>query len=205
MAETDRNAMPAAQDLSGFQRDLLYVIASVEPAKGLKIRDDISAYYDDEVNNGRLYPNLDTLVEKGLVEKGKFDDRTNAYELTDTGKRAIDRRRSWEAKCTSATTIDLDTDTHDRLLSYQRDDETLSETAARVLPAVLPHSITFEDVGIDAETVDTDTRFVLERWPDGDGHVGTWVYNSKTQYLRANKTVVEHTNLERDDDAEVSA
>jgi Ser-tRNA(Ala) deacylase AlaX len=93
--------------------------------------------------------------------------------------------------------IELDADMHDRLRSYQREDETLSETAARVLPAVLPHSTTFKHAGIDAASLDTDTRFVLERWPD-DSRMRTWVFDSKTAYLRANKPVIEHTNLERE-------
>jgi len=43
-----------------------------------------------EIHHGRLYPNLDTLVEKGLVEKGEKDRRTNVYTLTRRG------RREWE-------------------------------------------------------------------------------------------------------------
>ncbi|MFB6155190.1 MAG: PadR family transcriptional regulator, partial [Haloferacaceae archaeon] len=48
------------------------------------------------IHHGRLYPNLDTLVEKGLVEKGQRDRRTNYYTLTRRGRREIDARREWE-------------------------------------------------------------------------------------------------------------
>jgi len=83
-------------DLTGFQRDLLYVIAGFEEPHGLAVKDELETYYEQEVNHGRLYPNLDTLVEKGLVEKGEIDDRTNSYTLTQRGRREIAARRNWE-------------------------------------------------------------------------------------------------------------
>ena len=83
-------------DLTGFQRDLLYVIAGLDEPKGLAVKAELDAYYGVEINHGRLYPNLDVLVEKGLVEKGKLDDRTNAYSLTRRGNREIQDRRRWE-------------------------------------------------------------------------------------------------------------
>jgi DNA-binding PadR family transcriptional regulator len=83
-------------DLSGFQRDILYVIASEEEPHGLAIRDELMEYYEKEIHHGRLYPNLDELVEKGLVEKGTIDRRTNSYGLTRRGGREIEARRKWE-------------------------------------------------------------------------------------------------------------
>jgi len=56
-------------DLTGFQRDLLTVTAGIEEPHGLAIKDELEDYYEKEIHHGRLYPNLDTLVEKGLVEK----------------------------------------------------------------------------------------------------------------------------------------
>jgi DNA-binding PadR family transcriptional regulator len=83
-------------DLTGFQRDLLYVIAGLDKPHGLAIKQELEEYYENEVNHGRLYPNLDTLVEKGLVEKGQRDRRTNFYTLTRRGDREIDARQEWE-------------------------------------------------------------------------------------------------------------
>jgi len=83
-------------DLTGFQRDLMYVIAGNEEPHGLKIKAELEEYYETEIHHGRLYPNLDTLVEKGLVEKGEIDQRTNYYTLTRRGRREIDARRDWE-------------------------------------------------------------------------------------------------------------
>jgi len=84
------------QDLSGFQRDLLYTIAGYDRPNGLTIKAELESYYDAEVNHGRLYPNLDDLVEKGLIEKGSKDRRTNYYVLTARGRREIEARREWE-------------------------------------------------------------------------------------------------------------
>lgn len=85
-------------DLTGFQRDLLYVVAGLEKPHGLAIKEELEAYYEGEVHHGRLYPNLDELVEKGLVEKGEIDRRTNFYALTDRGGRELTARREWEAE-----------------------------------------------------------------------------------------------------------
>ena len=85
-------------DLTGFQRDLLYAIAGEEEPHGLAIKEVLEAYYGKEIHHGRLYPNLDTLVDKGLVEKGERDRRTNYYVLTRRGRREIESRREWEAQ-----------------------------------------------------------------------------------------------------------
>jgi DNA-binding PadR family transcriptional regulator len=83
-------------DLTGFQRDVLYVIAGLNEPHGLAIKDELEDYYEKEIHHGRLYPNLDTLVEKGLVEKGQLDRRTNSYELTRRGHREIAARKEWQ-------------------------------------------------------------------------------------------------------------
>ena len=85
-------------DLTGFQRDLLYVIAGRERPHGLAIKEELEDYYEKEIHHGRLYPNLDTLVDKGLVEKGDKDRRTNFYTLTRRGRREIEDRRRWEGE-----------------------------------------------------------------------------------------------------------
>jgi len=83
-------------DLTGFQRDMLYVIAGREEPHGLAIKEELEQYYQTEIHHGRLYPNLDTLVEKGLVEKGQHDRRTNLYSLTSRGRRELTARSEWE-------------------------------------------------------------------------------------------------------------
>ena len=78
-------------DLTGFQRDLLYIIAGLEEPHGLAIKSELEGYYENDINHGRLYPNLDT-----LVEKGQKDRRTNSYTVTGRGNRELDARREWE-------------------------------------------------------------------------------------------------------------
>lgn len=85
-------------DLTGFQRDLLYVIAGNEQPSGQDVKDEIEQYYSSEINHGRLYPNLDTVVNKELVEKGQLDRRTNYYDTTDDGLEQLQERREWESQ-----------------------------------------------------------------------------------------------------------
>lgn len=85
-------------DLTSFQRDLLYVIAGLDAPHGLKIKTELEAYYPTEVNHGRLYPNLDTLVEKDLINKSQKDDRTNEYTVTQHGASVIEARNAWVAE-----------------------------------------------------------------------------------------------------------
>ena len=92
-------------DLTGFQRDLLYVVSGHEKPHGLAIKEELESYYEKEVHHGRLYPNLDTLVEKGLIEKGEQDRRTNFYTTTARGRRELEARRRWEANY-----VDIDVD-----------------------------------------------------------------------------------------------
>ncbi|CDK38198.1 PadR family transcriptional regulator [Halorubrum sp. AJ67] len=82
-------------DLTGFQRDLLYVTAGLEEPHGLAIKEELEDYYEKDIHHGRLYPNLDTLVEKGLIEKSEKDKRTNMYSLTRRGQREIEARQEW--------------------------------------------------------------------------------------------------------------
>ena len=83
-------------DLTGFQRDLLFVIDGLDHPHGLAIKEELESYYEKEIHHGRLYPNLDTVVDKGLVEKGQQDRRTNYYTITARGNRELRDRRDWE-------------------------------------------------------------------------------------------------------------
>ena len=84
-----------ARELTAFQQNIL-VILGEEPRYGLAIKRELEDYYDDEVNHGRLYPNLDDLVELGLVEKSELDKRTNQYALTEEGYETVKNQLAWE-------------------------------------------------------------------------------------------------------------
>lgn len=81
--------MNTIRNLTGFQRDLLRAIAHNDGSRGLLLKDKLQEMYGTEINHGRLYPNLDDLVEYGLIEKGTIDDRTNSYSLTEDGRDTI--------------------------------------------------------------------------------------------------------------------
>jgi DNA-binding PadR family transcriptional regulator len=71
------------------------VITGLDEPHGLALKDERELYFESAVPHGRLYPDLDTLVDKG-GEKGSKDCRTNVYAITQRGGREIDARREWE-------------------------------------------------------------------------------------------------------------
>lgn len=86
--------------LTGFQRDVLYVIAGMDSPNGLAIKGDLDDYYANVINHGRLDPNLHAQIDMGLVEKGIIDDRSNSYSLTEEGNELLAERREWELETT---------------------------------------------------------------------------------------------------------
>lgn len=96
MSESDVEELGAAQ-LTGFQRDLLAVLSHHDNLHGLGIKELIQARYGKEIHHGRLYPNLDTLVDKGLVRKSQRDRRTNEYATTRIGEQTISQYTEWLA------------------------------------------------------------------------------------------------------------
>lgn len=95
---SEAQAVPGTQqtahDLTAFQHNILVILAE-EPMYGLAIKRELESYYGTEVNHGRLYPNLDDLVERGLVAKSELDKRTNQYELTDDGYETVLGQLNW--------------------------------------------------------------------------------------------------------------
>ena len=84
--------------LTAFRRDLLWTLfhEADHEAYGLHIKRQLEALYGEEVNHGRLYPNLDDLVEDGLIEKSAIDKRTNNYALTERATTLLAERQAWE-------------------------------------------------------------------------------------------------------------
>lgn len=93
-AQTVTDTPGIARELTAFQQNILTILAE-KPRYGLAIKRELETYYDSDVNHGRLYPNLDDLVEMGLVEKSELDKRTNQYSLTDEGYDAILNQLGW--------------------------------------------------------------------------------------------------------------
>jgi DNA-binding MarR family transcriptional regulator len=89
-------AAVADPELTKFQLRTLAILAE-EARYGLAIKRELAQYYGKVVNHGQLYPNLDTLVEKGFVAKTELDQRTNEYSLTDAGAQALAEEIHWIA------------------------------------------------------------------------------------------------------------
>ena len=77
-------------DLSGFERDLLVDIYQMDQPSGQDILDRLEANHGEDVKHGRLYPNLDDLVDYGLLDKGEQNLRTNYYQITNDGRRLVE-------------------------------------------------------------------------------------------------------------------
>ncbi len=86
--------MTTYHDLTGFRRDCLQAIAAVDGEPyGRALQDWLDDHYSEPVNHGRLYQNLDRLVEADLVqttETATDDERRVVYTLTDTGYRLLE-------------------------------------------------------------------------------------------------------------------
>ena len=93
-------------DLTGFQRSLLREIYRMDQPSGQAVKERIEALTGQHINHGRLYPNLDTLVDSQLVEKGSQDRRTNYYEVTNDGRRLVEQTAREFEKATSAVATD---------------------------------------------------------------------------------------------------
>jgi DNA-binding PadR family transcriptional regulator len=113
---TDRNVSESVKDggsvplwdLTGFQRDLLWTAWSLPSPSGQEIKEVLAAESGAELNHGRLYPNLDALVDAGLLAKSQRDRRTNEYDLTDAGREALRARLAWQRRHDEAAEVTLD-------------------------------------------------------------------------------------------------
>mgnify|MGYP000117114852 CR=1 FL=1 len=86
----------SASDLTQFQFQLLAILAERDDApKGVTVKESLEAHHDTEINHGRLYQNLDQLVEAGFVTKRPRDGRTNAYILTAEGRETLEAELAW--------------------------------------------------------------------------------------------------------------
>lgn len=80
-------------DLTLFRVECLAAIAHLdaeqEVVNGLEVLETVANRLDVESRHGRIYPNLEWLIERELVEKQKVNGRTNAYSLTSLGTQAL--------------------------------------------------------------------------------------------------------------------
>ena len=82
------------EELTEFQKNIVNVLVGGDKY-GLAIKRELDEYYEDEVSHGRLYPNLDRLVNSNYVEKAPRDERTNEYRLTEEAREEIREEMEW--------------------------------------------------------------------------------------------------------------
>lgn len=85
-------------ELNAVQRDLLFAVSGLSESSGQTIKSELESTQDRSLLAGRVYTNLDELVERDLVDKGSKNGRTNEYSLTEKGREAIKARRQWEQR-----------------------------------------------------------------------------------------------------------
>ncbi|CQR52919.1 Transcriptional regulator PadR-like family protein [Haloferax massiliensis] len=85
-------------ELTAIQRDLLFVVRGMSDSSGQTIKTELEETQGRDLLTGRVYTNLNELVDKDLVNKGSKNGRTNEYSLTDKGRDAVEKRRRWEQR-----------------------------------------------------------------------------------------------------------
>lgn len=107
----DDDSCPLSQ-LTGFQRDLLFVIAGLEERhpNGITIKHALCESYGEEINQGRLYQNLRELFAEGFIEKRPLDGRENAYRVSPHAIELLDAHASWVSHGLRQTDGELNND-----------------------------------------------------------------------------------------------
>lgn len=98
---SDRPISEPLSGLTGFERDLLFVVARLGGSNphGVAVKETIECYYDEDVNRGRLYQNLRRLADADLVQTVPIDGRSKAYRLTDRACERLEAHRNWMTNC----------------------------------------------------------------------------------------------------------
>jgi hypothetical protein len=107
--------------------------------------------------------------------------RTDGGQTESEGANSSNRQQP-----TDEFTEQLPDEVFDRLLSYQRDDETVEETLERVFTVLVPHATRLDrQANVAGENLDTDTRLIHQRWPDEDNYVDSYLYETVNEFVRA--------------------
>lgn len=81
--------------LHALQREMLVLVADYGDPCGQDIKRELEEYHDATIRSEQLYHHLDSLCERGFVEKHHADGRTNAYVITDAGREWLERQTNW--------------------------------------------------------------------------------------------------------------
>lgn len=87
--------MTSPSDLTLFQLREMAALRDLDRPSGQELKRELQSYLESDVNNGRLYQNLQVLIEAGLVEWGYISGRTKWYDITEEGEAVLDRERAY--------------------------------------------------------------------------------------------------------------
>ena len=88
-SSTDFQVSP--NEFTTLRYDVLAVLAE-ESRKGTAVKPVIDGIYQKDKSLPQIYNALNWLADRGLVDIGKLDARTNLYEITDDGRSVIEQR-----------------------------------------------------------------------------------------------------------------
>ncbi|WP_254538139.1 PadR family transcriptional regulator [Halomarina litorea] len=70
-------------------------MSGLDEPSGQTIKMALEERTNTDITHGRLYPNLDTLVNDRFIEKGEIDRRTNYYAISEMGVDALAEYADW--------------------------------------------------------------------------------------------------------------
>lgn len=109
-APTERCDDVHATTLNRFQLDQLAAIEHLQATdavtSGAAIKAYLQPYFDEELPGARIYQNLDSLVDAGVLERTQHDGRTHEYTLTCAGQACLRDRIQWLADQAGLRVVD---------------------------------------------------------------------------------------------------
>lgn len=104
----------AILDVTGFQRDLLLTVACAGKTYpcGQTVHTSIETVWGKEVNQSRVYQNLNELEANGLLTSHPLDGRTKGYRVTERGRALVCAYCSWAMACLTEGSDDDTESTH---------------------------------------------------------------------------------------------
>lgn len=84
--------------LTGFQRDLMYIINGFENPTEKQIKQEMDSYYNEDIFQSRIYHNIDILINYGYVDKIQSKKFSRRYSITKEGRESIASREQWTQK-----------------------------------------------------------------------------------------------------------
>lgn len=85
------------RELNIKQEDILIIIGKEPNRPSTEVKEELSEYYERDIQKGLFYPNVDVLVEKGLVRE-ETDNRKpeeREYSITQRGRELLQKQQEF--------------------------------------------------------------------------------------------------------------